>query len=229
MKNYKIAVKWEVKIEGKKRSIQLFDEDGILLDGKGSKWDGSFSCSNNQLTSLAGAPESVGGYFDCYNNQLTSLAGAPEQNAEMFPVFLKHGYIFADGILTKLINKRKSGNVVVYKTRKLGTGKVVYVVQRDNIFSHGETVKQATHDLRYKLSDRDTSKYKGWTLNSVHTLDSLIQAYRSITGACMEGTRQFCEGKKLPAKASVKVAIRLTSGQYGSEKFKAFFVTRREN
>jgi hypothetical protein len=39
---------------------------------------GDFSCRDNQLTSLAGAPQSVGGNFSCYNNQLTSLEGAPQ-------------------------------------------------------------------------------------------------------------------------------------------------------
>ena len=42
-----------------------------------------FDCRNNQLTSLAGAPQSVGGDVDCENNQLTSLAGAP-QSVEYF-------------------------------------------------------------------------------------------------------------------------------------------------
>jgi len=38
---------------------------------------GNFNCTYNQLTSLAGAPTTVGGGFDCSGNQLTSLAGAP--------------------------------------------------------------------------------------------------------------------------------------------------------
>ena len=38
---------------------------------------GSFDCSNNQLTSLVGAPSTVSGDFDCGDNQLTSLEGAP--------------------------------------------------------------------------------------------------------------------------------------------------------
>ena len=32
----------------------------------------------NQLTSLQGAPQTVGGYFSCNDNQLTSLQGAPQ-------------------------------------------------------------------------------------------------------------------------------------------------------
>jgi len=38
---------------------------------------GGFYCTNNQLTSLDGAPNTVGSYFACYNNQLVSLEGAP--------------------------------------------------------------------------------------------------------------------------------------------------------
>ena len=37
-----------------------------------------FDCGVNKLTSLAGAPQSVGGSFYCGNNQLTSLVGAPQ-------------------------------------------------------------------------------------------------------------------------------------------------------
>lgn len=39
--------------------------------------NGDFDCSCNRLTSLEGAPKSVGGYFYCYDNQLTTLDGAP--------------------------------------------------------------------------------------------------------------------------------------------------------
>lgn len=39
---------------------------------------GNFSCSNNKLTSLLGAPRTVGGNFHCDNNQLTNLEGGPK-------------------------------------------------------------------------------------------------------------------------------------------------------
>jgi len=39
---------------------------------------GTFYCSYNQLTSLEGAPQTVGGHFSCIHNQLTSLEGAPQ-------------------------------------------------------------------------------------------------------------------------------------------------------
>ena len=39
---------------------------------------GNFDCRNNQLTSLKGAPQSVGGDFNCNKNLLTTLKGAPQ-------------------------------------------------------------------------------------------------------------------------------------------------------
>ena len=49
-----------------------------LLGIRFGKAHWNFYCNGNNLTSLEGAPETVGGEFSCYNNRLTSLAGAPE-------------------------------------------------------------------------------------------------------------------------------------------------------
>jgi hypothetical protein len=40
--------------------------------------EGGFTCSLNRLTSLIGAPKSVGEYFACVGNKLTTLQGAPK-------------------------------------------------------------------------------------------------------------------------------------------------------
>ena len=48
------------------------------LAGAPQEVRGNFKCGNNKLTSLEGAPQKVGGYFSCYGNNLTSLAGAPQ-------------------------------------------------------------------------------------------------------------------------------------------------------
>ena len=96
----------------------------------------------------------------------------------------------------------------------------------ENLVVSLETAKKpkaAIHDLRYKISDRDTTPYKSWTLDSVHPIADMIGAYRAITGACYEGTKQFCEGMKLPAKLSVKEAISKTKGAYGARQFEDFF------
>ena len=48
-----------------------------LLSDNSKVWDGNFSCSYNNLTSLQGVPKIVNGNFWCDNNNLTSLEGAP--------------------------------------------------------------------------------------------------------------------------------------------------------
>ncbi len=141
---------------------------------------------------------------------------------------LKKGYLFADGILTRYVSKRKSGETTIYRTYKIGNRKKqIYVAQKGNLFAHGETVKQAAHDLRYKLADRDTTFCAKWTPESIHPIADVIRAYRVITGACETGTKQFCEGKTLPSKISIKVAIRITRGAWGSDKFAQFFAKEK--
>ena len=57
-------------------------EGQILRDFKGVRFGdvvGDFACSANSLTSLEGAPHSVGVDFHCHDNQLTSLEGAPQK------------------------------------------------------------------------------------------------------------------------------------------------------
>ena len=49
------------------------------LKGAPKEVGGSFYCSDNNLTSLTGAPKEVGGSFDCSHNNLTSLTGAPKE------------------------------------------------------------------------------------------------------------------------------------------------------
>jgi hypothetical protein len=47
------------------------------LEGAPTSVGKNFACNWNKLTSLEGGPSFVGGYFYCYDNQLTSLQGAP--------------------------------------------------------------------------------------------------------------------------------------------------------
>ena len=58
-------------------SVYINNRDLIKIPFKFRNVSVYFTCSNNQLTSLEGAPNTVGGSFNCHNNQLTSLECAP--------------------------------------------------------------------------------------------------------------------------------------------------------
>jgi hypothetical protein len=90
-------------------------------------------------------------------------------------------------------------------------------------YSHGKTLAEAKRGLIYKLSSRDTSAYKKWTLNTTVSLVEAISAYRAITGACEQGVRNFCEGLTLPKKLTIGKVIKLVRGQYGFDIFEKFF------
>ena len=44
-----------------------------------------------------------------------------------------------------------------------------YVVEKDGIYSHGATLKEAKDSLIYKISNRDTSMYEYYTFDTVVT------------------------------------------------------------
>ena len=58
--------------------FSCYNNQLTTLEGAPREVGGNFYCYNNKLTTLEGAPEKVGGNFYCYNNQLTTLEGAPE-------------------------------------------------------------------------------------------------------------------------------------------------------
>lgn len=142
------------------------------------------------------------------------------------PIFWKSNgvkYIKVDDILS--IIDSHHGNV--YRTHQVGYDKELYIVtDGENNWAHGETLKEAKLDLIYKISDRDTSAYKNMSLDDVLTFEEAIIAYRTITGACSAGTRDFIEHRlPEPRKKTYTIGeiINLTDDEYGSEKFKDFF------
>ena len=125
-----------------------------------------------------------------------------------------------DEVKTIILNRKKN----VIKGLYLDSLNPCYVVEKDGIFSHGDTLKEAKESLIYKISNRDTSMYKDYTLDSVVTFEEAIKMYRVITGACEAGTRNFVQGlTKKKKKYTVKEVIDITQGQYGNKTFSGFF------
>jgi len=70
-----------------------------------------FSCAHNQLTTLEGAPQTVGGDFYCGNNRLTTLVGAPQT--------VDGGFVCSNNQLTSLEGAPRTvnGNFYCYNNR----------------------------------------------------------------------------------------------------------------
>ena len=182
--------------------------DGLVVGG-GLDLDGTdiTDTSNVTLTLSAKARKKIS---DAQNRPITWKRDGME-------------YIKVDGIFTAVDSHH--GNV--YRVHKVGSNRQLYLVtDGDNHWAHGDTLQEARADLIYKINDRDTSMYEGMTLDDTLTFEEAIAAYRTITGACSPGTRDYI-ANRLPKphkeKYSIGEIISLTNGEYGSEKFKEFF------
>ena len=127
-------------------------------------------------------------------------------------------YRVIDGIFCEVLSDK--GNILKIKT----SGKIMFAVTDGINWSHGDTVKEAREDLIYKISTRDNSQYKDIDVDKKMSLKECIQMYRSITGACLAGTKEFVAAKhKSSTSYSVTDIIRLTASQYGNKTFSDFF------
>ena len=132
-------------------------------------------------------------------------------------------YIKADGMFTVIDSHRGH----LYCVHKLNDNKQFYLVtDGENHWAHGDTLQEARADMLFKINDRDTSAYKNLTLDDKLTFEEAIAAYRTITGACSTGTRDYIENR-LPkphkAEYTIREIIDLTRGEYKAEVFKQFF------
>ena len=174
----------------------------------------------------------VGGYLRVYGSaklDAPNIKNKSDDKAKaiatkaLAAAFKKRKLVKVDGILSFLISVKTIKSLKLFKVKIVGKLEVSFIIQKGEVFSHGKTIKEAKDSIKYKLSDRDTTRFKKWKLTDSKNLTSLINAYRAITGACELGTRHFCESSKLKPKYTVKEVIELTKGKYGNEQFKAFF------
>jgi len=140
-----------------------------------------------------------------------------------FEEWLSRGYVQADGITKKLLSQKTIGDVTLFEVTDFFEKEKSYVAKKGNKFAHGETTEKAKEDLRYKISDRDTSKYQSWKRDDAKPTEELIEAYMTITGACSMGTKEFCQRMNLKENHSIQEVISMTEGSYGHEQFKEFF------
>jgi hypothetical protein len=134
--------------------------------------------------------------------------------------------IIIDNMLSEIISQK--GNVYKVKNYNKNTksfdNEISYIVQDGDIYSHGETIKEARDSLVYKISNRDTSIYKDLKLDSILTKTDAIKCYRVITGSCEFGVKSFVESVNIDKdNFTIQEIIDITKGQYGNDVFMDFF------
>ena len=170
-------------------------------------------------TPITALPEElkVGSYIFSNNPNIKKLLKHVLKDGDYVP----GKYLYADGILTHVKNRRKSGAYTYY----LGKIKGRNVVSDGTYWAHCRTLREGVADLLYKhAADRGAEQYRHLTLESILPREEAVTMYRVITGACQAGTQQFIERlPELKEAYSVREMIELTRGQYGADKFAEFF------
>ena len=172
-----------------------------------------------KLTTVGGSLDAKGSDTPSIKQKKAGTDAITICHAALAASLLMNGFTIVDGILAELVSKK--GNVS--RVRIIGQTKISYIVQRDGRTAHGETLAQARADLLLKIGKRDTTPYESWTLETKVSLEEMIVAYRTITGACGQGVSHFLSEKNYRGKLSVAFVIEETNGRYGHEQFKGFF------
>jgi hypothetical protein len=184
-------------------STGLVDVDGgfdcnreNLTDFKGVRFGqvkGYFDCRVNRLTSLVGAPQSVGGGFYCNDNRLTSLVGAPQT--------VNGGFYCYDNLLTSLEGAPQtvSGDFHCVNNQLTDLVGAPQTVSGDfycndnpvseetlasifNLMKKGKSYQQALEEFWPKMDDNDRTlmykDYRSLTPEEIRRYDALTTVNR---------------------------------------------------
>jgi hypothetical protein len=164
-----------------------------------------------------------------------------EMEGKFYTLFKNKIYqvVECDNIKTLVLEQKEFNEYKVIKGIEFGNDFTIYnkqikiediekliVVEKNGIYSHGETIEQAVQDFRYKIGNRDMSDYEYLrkTKDKIPA-DEIIKAYRVITGSCEIGTKMFVESiAELKSEYTLKEALKLLkeNNAYKFEEFEKF-------
>jgi len=157
------------------------------------------------------------------NNQLTSLP--PKHRFFKEGDYISGRYLYADGILTLVSGHRDLPNGIRYFKGKI---KDFNVITDGTNFAHCKDIRTGMMDLAFKATNRDTSEFERYTLDSVLSVEDMYVCYRVITGACQQGTQNFVDKvENIKDEYSVAEVIEMTKGHFGHNTFRNFFEKSR--
>ena len=151
---------------------------------------------------------------------LNKIILTKEDNDKYYKIEDRAGnFVYIDGIVSEVIKDKGA----ILEVISVGQTEHSYIVEKDGLFAHGSTIKQAKDSLIYKITDRDTTEYDKFTLKTTLTFKQAIVMYRKITGSCETETKKFAEKHIFEGTKTIADIITITSGQYGSNKLQSFF------
>lgn len=124
-----------------------------------------------------------------------------------------------DGFCMHILKEKQWESYNIVKCSYFPEEIIVYVAEKDNIFAHGKTIREAVSDLQFKIRESmDVSEHIARIAQQ-----GFMNAndYRLLTGACRQGTDRFLSEHNLTWDDTMPVeeVLQLTKGFYGYESF----------
>ncbi len=138
---------------------------------------------------------------------------------------LKH----IDGCTMLIVSERQLGDVTLYRARYFGGGdldklKACYIAHEGDYYAHGDDIKQAMRDLRFKIMQADFDPEE--LVAEVKARGTVtFNDYRLLTGACASGlTHGLAQlGAEGAEEMPLTDALNLCRGNYGGDEFIKLF------
>ena len=152
---------------------------------------GSLDVSGCDLKGIT-LPTTIGGYLDVDNG--STYIGAKVPNAYFFT---DNKYATIDGIFCEILSKRSKTingeRCTIYTGRKIGKTDTFIIANVGDYYAHGTTLDAAFTDLQFKIMSEKLQ-------NEPIQPDTMftVMYYRTLTGACDLGCRDFMERNKIP-------------------------------
>jgi hypothetical protein len=184
------------------------------------------------LRSLTSIPEgfnpTVGGDLYWKNNRRYIGASVPEINIP--ELTWKDGkYTKIDGIFCEIVSAHAiPGDTTVIQAKKLNKDEFFFIARQSGFSAHGKTMQLAIEDLKFKVI---AEKLKKDPINK--DTEITVMYYRTLTGACDFGCREFMQHNNIPFKVENDKTVEVSpmkavdllpilekSNAYGIDRFK---------
>ena len=129
----------------------------------------------------------------------------------------------------KIISRK--GNI--YKALKIKDNSINYIVDSYGDFFVSNGLRSAMEGAFFNAlhcSHPTFKRYKNMNVNRPVTLKKIIKIYRTVTGACEEGVKNFINNQdEVKSQYSVKEIAEITAGYEGNETFIKYFKLNKES
>ena len=142
---------------------------------------------------------------------------SPNEGISSMTQTIEKDWCYVDGMVREIVSRKTLNDLTILKTP------FDYIVGKDSVWAHGETIQDAHQDYNFKLGEVDLELFKELDLDKPMSHEEAINLYRSVTRACREGVRQWMSGKTFPEQITIREISSLTKSAYGGDDFARFF------